>query len=94
MKKRSAAKEYKEAIVHYLLEKDGTDCGWCKHPLGEDIVIDHIDPLSKGGQNRLSNFQLLHGGCNCSKHDTSDRDMKGRMHRLGVEYYEGQMKPL
>lgn len=33
----------------------------------EDASLDHILPRSMGGRTRLSNLQLMHGGCNHRK---------------------------
>jgi 5-methylcytosine-specific restriction endonuclease McrA len=35
-----------------------------------EATIDHVMPLSKGGQHVLSNVQLLCRQCNCAKGDT------------------------
>ena len=54
----------------FLLKKQHGRCLWCglyfKH--GEDLVeLDHILPLSQGGDGRSANLQLLHGHCHDEK---------------------------
>lgn len=64
---RTLCEEYKEAIVAFLVERDGNLCQICRTPLGENRDIDHIVPVKKGGKHCLSNFQLAHGACNSAK---------------------------
>jgi len=47
-----------------LLQRDGTDCFYCGHSLGEDITLEHLIALSSGGKNSLSNMVLSHKNCN------------------------------
>ena len=49
---------------------EGMCNGWKRQPhlVGEEnLTIDHITPLSKGGNNDISNVQLLCKSCNSSK---------------------------
>ena len=59
-----------------LLARDGWRCGLCGGSLqGEDqsdIHVDHIKPVSKGGDSRPDNLQPAHAHCNKSK---SDREL-------------------
>ncbi len=67
-----SGKEYREAIITFLFERDGPTCDECGRSLltwGGPIDIDHIVPRAKGGLNRLDNFQLLHKSCNSAKRD-------------------------
>jgi 5-methylcytosine-specific restriction endonuclease McrA len=36
----------------------------------KDATIDHIIPLSRGGQDTIDNMQLAHDGCNQLKADS------------------------
>lgn len=69
----------KEALIAYFFERDGGSCAFCGGPLLEPpklepawsgkppqggVEIDHILPLSRGGENRLVNLRLLHKSCN------------------------------
>lgn len=47
-----------------LLERDGDCCFFCGEKLGDDITIEHLIALSRGGQNYLSNMVLAHSECN------------------------------
>lgn len=59
----------------WIGERDGWRCGLCRgrvdrrreypHPMAPSI--DHIVPLSLGGDNALSNLQMTHLRCNLSK---------------------------
>ena len=44
-------------------------CAICTQPLGAERAIDHIVPVSKGGKNIWSNYQLTHDKCNKDKSD-------------------------
>lgn len=51
-----------------VLERDGLVCGLCGHDVDEDDVhIDHITPVTRGGRNRLDNLQVAHSLCNIRK---------------------------
>lgn len=78
-KARVFQNEIREAVVAYLVERDGWDCSFCGGPLNEPprlvlgwngrepkggITLDHIVPLARGGLNRLENYRLLHLSCN------------------------------
>lgn len=52
-----------------IMERDGYTCQICGRymPDGNDIHIDHIRPVSKGGKTVPSNLQVLCAKCNLSK---------------------------
>jgi len=57
---------YREAIIYYLINRDGINCGFCGKPIDiETVTIDHTVPKFLGGENRLENFRLAHKSCNC-----------------------------
>ncbi len=45
-----------------IFERDGYKCRICKKD--EDLTIDHIVPMSKGGDNTKDNLQVLCMKCN------------------------------
>jgi len=49
-----------------ILKRDGSNCFLCNLPLNDDISLDHLQPLSAGGKNTLSNMVLMHEKCNNS----------------------------
>lgn len=69
----SPSAAYREAIVAFLLDRDGNKCSVCLKPFmtgvkwTDGISIDHVVPLALGGLNRLENLQLLHFRCNVKK---------------------------
>jgi 5-methylcytosine-specific restriction endonuclease McrA len=60
-----------------VFERDGWRCGICggktlkkaKHPHPKAPVLDHIIPLSKGGEHSMRNVQCAHHRCNAAKRD-------------------------
>lgn len=55
---------YRNAIIAFLMRRDGKDCQYCHLPLEDDVTIDHIKPRKMGGPDELDNFRLVHAGCN------------------------------
>lgn len=49
----------------FIFERDGYRCVRCGSP--ENITIDHIIPLARGGANKRDNYQTLCGPCNQEK---------------------------
>ena len=61
---RDTKKEHHEAIVAFLIERDGDICSVCWIILDETVSIDHIVQVSEGGTHRLANFRAVHRKCN------------------------------
>lgn len=58
----------KQKIRLFIFKRDGWLCLKCGTP--ENLTIDHINPISKGGENVISNLQTLCKSCNSIKRAT------------------------
>lgn len=55
-------------IRRMVIIRDGLVCGICKGEVAaDDVHIDHIYPVSRGGTDELSNLQVTHSACNMRK---------------------------
>ena len=63
-KKRKAIPRYKETLKA-LLNRFNFECVHCKTK--EELTIDHIYPVSLGGNDDMSNLQILCRSCNSKK---------------------------
>ena len=54
-----------------LLWENGKRCAICGKMIEniDDLTVDHIVPISKGGKREIENCQLAHKACNCKKSD-------------------------
>ena len=58
---RSFGAKFRAAIV----ERDGRGCFFCLNPMREDdMTLEHLVPVSKGGPNHMDNMVLAHQACN------------------------------
>ena len=59
----------RQFIKRQLIARDGAVCAICGKPITnmKDCTIDHIVPISKGGQTTVDNCQLAHFKCNVMK---------------------------
>lgn len=56
-----------------VFERDEGICGICREPVERnDFHIDHVIPLSKGGEHSYANVQVAHPPCNLAKSDRLD----------------------
>lgn len=55
----------RDMLFQALVERDGCLCQHC-HSV-ENLTVDHIIPVSRGGKNYLSNLQILCKSCNSKK---------------------------
>ncbi len=66
--KRDQFVEHVNSLV--VLERDDGVCGICGGDVDPlDFHVDHIIPLSRGGEHSYANTQAAHPFCNLSKHD-------------------------
>ena len=78
-----SGKEYQQGelvgyeVREYLLEKWGRKCAYCG---AENLPfeVEHIQPKSKGGSDRVSNLTLACRGCNQAKGNQDIRDFLNR----------------
>lgn len=59
--------DYSTTDVKDLLEKQGGNCAICFSRIRGGFHIDHIQPISRGGQDVLANIQITHPRCNIRK---------------------------
>ncbi len=69
---------YKYAVKHYLWERQEYLCALCHTRVTyKKSTIDHIIPRSKGGLDRIPNYQIVHKNCNEAKADSlNEADIK------------------
>lgn len=66
-RKSTLSSSRKRKRIATLARKYGERCQHCG--AGEDLTLDHIKPLSKGGKDGIYNLQLLCKTCNEKKAD-------------------------
>lgn len=60
--------------------KSGYSCQICGHSITyEEMTVDHIQPLAKGGKNEMDNYQCACGKCNKIKADSSQDEFIDNM---------------
>lgn len=61
---------------NHLINKYGAICALCGEKIEKmkDITIDHIIPISKGGDSTIENYQLAHLACNQTKADMTPEE--------------------
>jgi 5-methylcytosine-specific restriction enzyme A len=64
------------AVRDYVLQRDQYQCRGCGAT--QELTIDHIVPLAKGGTDDLSNLQTLCRSCNSRKQDQFDSRFRQR----------------
>ena len=62
--KISPRKQRKPQEVLILLKRDGDNCFLCGFPMGDDVTVEHLLPISIGGPNHMGNYALTHSRCN------------------------------
>lgn len=55
-------------LREYVIKRDRLICGLCGDSVErDDVHIDHVLPVSRGGTNALENLQVAHAICNLRK---------------------------
>ncbi len=76
---------YKKALTDELIKKQKGRCMYCGSKVRRDLFdLDHKNPVSRGGSNRKSNFQLLCRTCNTRKGALTDREFRRKYKSAGV----------
>lgn len=83
---KSVVLKHVDRVSRYLLHKrDGGRCGYCGiHTSPKEGTIDHIIPVSKGGQTIWTNVVWCCKKCNCKK-DNKSLEESGMQLREWVE---------
>lgn len=68
-KKYSAKGRFTKRTIENLYVRQRGKCACCDERLFGKFEIDHIKPLSKGGDNSANNIQLLTPRCNKRKYN-------------------------
>ncbi len=74
-KRKNFTEKERGIFIKLLFDRDGKHCQRCEET--KDLTIDHIFPLSAGGENDMSNFQILCRKCNSSK-GTNSTDYRNK----------------
>lgn len=63
-RRRPLSDQVKQAVI----SRDGLRCGLCGEAVPpDDVHIDHVQPVSKGGNDDPDNLQVSHALCNMRK---------------------------
>lgn len=66
-RKRKKSLRYIKGLFNKLLHKYNFECQHCGEKEENKLTIDHIHPVSKGGDNSFDNLQILCKSCNSKK---------------------------
>jgi predicted RNA-binding Zn-ribbon protein involved in translation (DUF1610 family) len=66
-RQRNADGSFTEKDIKLLMKKQKNKCVACNKNISKSYHIDHIFPLALGGNNKISNIQLLCPTCNVKK---------------------------
>ena len=64
--------------------QEGRCAGCCEHFQFRNLTVDHIVPVSKGGDDHVENLQLLCGACNSMKGRRSQAQFHAMLRRRGL----------
>jgi len=77
--RRSAKGSFTAEDIKDLYATQGGRCYYCSVSIEESYHIDHMQPLSRGGRNDVSNICLACVPCNLSKHTKTAEEFKGEI---------------
>ncbi len=79
---RACRRVYKRLsdLRQQLAERDGFICALCgqflpTHMTGQNVHVDHIKPLAKGGQDEVENMRVVHARCNLVRGDGRGKEV-------------------
>ena len=61
------------------LKSQGGNCWWCGKPMGDDVTIEHVRPIVRGGMHDPRNIVMAHKSCNSSKGTKLPHEWNGRL---------------
>lgn len=69
MRRRTRRAALPPALRLAVIKRDGLNCGLCGCPIVsvQDVDVDHIIPVSRGGSSNAENLQVTHSSCNRRK---------------------------
>ena len=69
-------RSYIHSLLLILIQRSEGLCGICGGRLHSDdfVEIDHIVPVSRGGDYDIDNLQIAHRGCNSSKSNLTQQE--------------------
>jgi 5-methylcytosine-specific restriction endonuclease McrA len=79
LKLANGTEHYTVADVRRQYALQHGKCHWCDKPVGDKYHIDHIIPLSKGGDNSARNICIACPFCNRSKSDKLPHEWSDRL---------------
>lgn len=78
-KKGNGGEGFTKADRELQLRSQKGRCWWCSKPMGDDVTIDHVIAINRGGRHDPRNIVLAHRHCNCSKSDKLPQEWAGRL---------------
>jgi 5-methylcytosine-specific restriction endonuclease McrA len=73
-RKKGAGGSHTIKQLREMLIRQNFKCVYCKCDVSKSYHIDHIVPISRGGNNAIENIQILCVDCNQSKHNKMPED--------------------
>jgi 5-methylcytosine-specific restriction endonuclease McrA len=78
------AKNDREIYVNKKLSTQNNECVYCDTKITvNNSDLDHVIPLARGGEDIVSNYQVLCGRCNKEKHSKTHQEYVSWLSELG-----------